>query len=174
MSLFTNKVIYNTEENSKINRKIDIYNPEMEEETNIKKKNINLQTNTRDMTTERRQLDSKNEPRNENSLDTNVDMNSIEGEENIDIKIIHNFKNHVSELKFLYNSKADTTISKEIKQSKILENQKNFYEDEKEYLPDEKQTRQIKEFRKWAKRDYIDYYLLSRQDFINFMVSFLI
>ena len=46
------------------------------------------------------------------------------------------------------------------------------YEDEKEYLPDEKQTRQIKEFRKWAKRDYIDYYLLSRQDFINFMVSF--
>ena len=128
MSLFTNKVIYNTEENSKINRKIDIYNPEMEEETNIKKKNINLQTNTRDMTTERRQLDSKNEQRNENSLDTNVDMNSIEGEENIDIKIIHNFKNHVSELKFLYNSKADTTISKEIKQSKILENQKNFYE----------------------------------------------
>ena len=141
MSLITNKVIYNTEENSKINRKIDIYNPEMEEETNIKKKNINLQTNTRDMTTERRQLDSKNEQRNENSLDTNVDMNSIEGEENIDIKIIHNFKNHVSELKFLYNSKADTTISKEIKQSKILENQKNFYEDEKKKEEEEEEKK---------------------------------
>ena len=120
--LFESNEIDKPKESSKIknNIKIDI-NKELEEENN----NINY-NNMQYITTERKQLDSKKEQKitNYNDNETNVDMNSMEGEENIDIKNIHNFKNHLSELKTIFNSKADTTISKEIKLSKNTENQK--------------------------------------------------
>ena len=124
--LFPKNDIYNIQDTSKIktNHKIDIYNPEPEADIIINNKKKILKSNQSDITTERKQLDIKKETQDLNRIDTNVDMDSIEGEENVDIKVVHNFKNHISELKILTTSKADTTISKDIKLSKMTESKK--------------------------------------------------
>ena len=133
MSLFLPKKTFKTEI-SLSNRRINIYNPESEDFNNN-----TVKTNTpNEITTERKQLDNKKDSQTNENSNTSVDMNTNYGEENIDIKSIHNFKNHFSELKFIYNSKADTTISKDLKNSeknelkKININSENEIKKEKE------------------------------------------
>ena len=112
MSLFLPKKTIKTEI-SLSNRRINIYNPESEDfNKNTVQTNIPNET-----TTERKQLDNKRDSQTIENSNTSVDMNTNYGEENIDIKSLHNFKNHFSELKFIYNSKVDTTISKDLKNS---------------------------------------------------------
>ena len=116
MSIFFPKKKFKTEES--LNKgKVDIYNPEPQ---NFDKNN--LKTNPMlEITTERKKLDFKKDFQSLENINTSVDINSNYGEENLDIKTIHNFKNHLSDLKYIINSKADTTISKDIKNSKSTE-----------------------------------------------------
>ena len=115
MSIFFQKKKNKTEESIN-NHKIDIYNPDT---AYIKQSNIKINLN--DITTERKIFDLKKGSQSIENNDTSVDMNSNYGEENIDIKNLPNFKSHLSGLKFINNSKEDTTISKEIKNSKNSE-----------------------------------------------------
>ena len=115
MSIFFQKKKNKTEESIN-NHKIDIYNPDT---AYFKQSNIKINLN--DITTERKIFDLKKSSQSIENNDTSVDMNSNYGEENIDIKNLHNFKSHLSELKFINNSKEDTTVSKEIKNSKNSE-----------------------------------------------------
>ena len=120
MSIFLPKKAFKTEI-SLTKHRIDIYNPESEDfNKSAVKENI-----PNEITTERKQLDIKKDSHSVENYNTSVDMNTNYGEENIDIKSIHNFKNHFSELKFVYNSKADTTISKDLKNSEKNELKKN-------------------------------------------------
>ena len=115
MSIFFQKKKNKTEESIN-NHKIDIYNPDT-----AYSKQSNIKINLNDITTERKIFDLKKGSQSIENNDTSVDMNSNYGEENIDIKNLPNFKSHLSGLKFINNSKEDTTISKEIKNSKNSE-----------------------------------------------------
>ena len=116
MSIFFPKKKFKTEES--LNKgKVDIYNPDSK---NFKENN--LKTNPMiEITTERKKLDFKKDFQSIENINTSVDITSNYGEENLDIKNLHNFKSHLSDLKYIINSKADTTISKDIKNSKNSE-----------------------------------------------------
>ncbi len=121
MSIFIPKKKNKTEEILN-NKKIDIYNPISED---FKNKNVKENSHI-EITTERKKLDTKKESQNtEINTNTSVDINSNYGEENLDIKNLYNFKSHLSELKNLINSKADTTISKEIKNTEKDDHKKD-------------------------------------------------
>ena len=122
MSIFNPKK-KNKNEEALNNHKIDIYNPISDDFKN----NHNIKTNSHiEITTERKKLDVKKESQNTEINNTSVDLNSNYGGENIEIKNLYNFKSHLSELKYIMNSKADTTISKEIKNSEKGDNKKDL------------------------------------------------
>ena len=121
MSIFIPKKKNKTEEILN-NKKIDIYNPISED---FKNKNVKENSHI-EITTERKKLDTKKESQNtEINTNTSVDINSNYGEENLDIKNLYIFKSHLSELKNIINSKADTTISKEIKNTEKDDHKKD-------------------------------------------------
>ena len=118
MSIFNPKKKFKIEQIPN-NFKFNIYNPIPEDFIN---KNIKANSHV-EITTERKKLDIKKESQNtEINTNTSVDINSNYGEENVDIKNLYNFKSHLSELKYIINSKADTTISKEIKNTEKEDN----------------------------------------------------
>lgn len=116
MSNLLQKKIFKLEEPFN-NRKVDIYNPGS---TGFVKKNLKTNPSI-EITTERKKLDLKKDFQSMENNNTSVDLSSNYCEENLDIKNIHSFKNHLSELNNIVNSKADTTISKDIKNLKSSE-----------------------------------------------------
>ena len=105
-------------------------------------------------------MDFKKDFQSEESNNTTVDINSNYCKENLRLKNLYIFKSHLSELKYIINSKADTTISKEIKNSEKDEIKKETYDDNIEEKDKETDKENISDknniINKINEQDYFD------------------